>query len=95
MAYNVRLAPRVIKYLKKLKDKPLKQKFLDVIYNQIAIDPYAGEAKTGDLSGIRTIGFTHTKTQYRVTFIIDTNAIILILLVGSHENYCEVLKRMV
>ncbi|HBL2577975.1 type II toxin-antitoxin system RelE/ParE family toxin, partial [Enterococcus faecium] len=52
MAYEIVPSKHVIKYLKKLKEKPLKEKFLNLIYDEIAIDPYKGEQKTGDLSGI-------------------------------------------
>ncbi len=47
MAYEIVPSKHVIKYLKKLKEKPLKEKFLNLIYDEIAIDPYKGEQKLG------------------------------------------------
>ncbi|EGP5554473.1 type II toxin-antitoxin system RelE/ParE family toxin, partial [Enterococcus faecium] len=43
MAYEIVPSKHVIKYLKKLKEKTLKEKFLNLIYDEIAIDPYKGE----------------------------------------------------
>ena len=52
MGYEIVPSKHVIKYLKKIKEKPLKEKFLNIIYDEIAINPYSGSQKTGDLSGI-------------------------------------------
>ena len=57
MAYEIIPSKHVVKYLKKLKEKPLKEKFLAIIYDEIAINPHSGEQKTGDLSGIWVMGF--------------------------------------
>lgn len=45
MAYEVIPSRQVVNYLKKLKEKPLKQKFLHVIYDEIAVEPYSGDQK--------------------------------------------------
>ena len=52
MAYEILPSKHVIKYLKKLKEKTLKEQFLTIIYDEIAVRPHSGEQKTGDLSGI-------------------------------------------
>lgn len=43
------ILPPAARYLKKLKEKPLKDKFQAII-DQLLLDPYFGESKTGDLS---------------------------------------------
>ncbi|WP_317913404.1 type II toxin-antitoxin system RelE/ParE family toxin [Carnobacterium maltaromaticum] len=78
-----------MKYLKKIKDRKLKEKFVSIIYDEIANDPFTGEQKTGDLKGFWTMGFT----TYRVAYMIIEDAVIPILLVGTHENFYEELKR--
>ncbi|RCG02762.1 type II toxin-antitoxin system RelE/ParE family toxin, partial [Enterococcus faecium] len=61
----------VIKYLKKLKEKPLKEQFLTIIYDEIAVRLHSGVQKTGDLSGIWAIGFKYAGTTYRVAYVIS------------------------
>ncbi|WP_161869292.1 type II toxin-antitoxin system RelE/ParE family toxin [Enterococcus diestrammenae] len=78
--------------MSELKEKPLKQQFLNVIFDDIATDPYSSEKKTGDLNGIWSKGFTYVGTHYRVAYEIHENQIIPIILCGSHENFYEQLK---
>jgi len=47
----------VVNYLKKLKEKPLKQKFLHVIYDEIAVEPYSGDQKNWRFSWNLVEGF--------------------------------------
>ncbi|HAQ5488114.1 TPA: type II toxin-antitoxin system RelE/ParE family toxin [Enterococcus faecium] len=68
MAYEILPSKHVIKYLKKLKEKTLKEQFLTIIYDEIAVRPHSGEQKTGDLSGIWAIGFKYAGTTYRVAY---------------------------
>jgi len=49
--YEIQFTNRAAKYLKKIKDKGLKAKFREDI-EKIALDPYIGKMKTGDLKGI-------------------------------------------
>ena len=95
LAYEIVPSKHVIKYLKKLKEKPLKEKFLNLIYDEIAIDPYKGEQKTGDLSGIWSSGFKYAGTTYRVAYEIIENKVIPVLLCGTHENFYEQLKKLI
>ena len=95
MAYEIVPSKHVIKYLKKLKEKPLKEKFLDLIYDEIAIDPYKWEQKTGGLSNIWSHGFKYAGTTYRVAYEIHENKVIPALLCGTHENFYEQLKKII
>ena len=47
--YEVKFSSQASKYFKKLKNKHLKQTFLEAI-NEIANDPYIGTMKQGDLA---------------------------------------------
>ncbi|MGX4687612.1 type II toxin-antitoxin system RelE/ParE family toxin (plasmid) [Vagococcus sp. JNUCC 83] len=94
MTYKVIPSKHVVKYLKKLKEKPLKEKFLDMIYDEIAVDPHSGEQKIGDLSGVWTKGFKYAGTTYRVAYEIKDDIIIPVLLCGTHENFYEQLKKI-
>ena len=94
MDYEVIPSKHVVKYLKKIKEKQLKQKFLTVIYEDIAKNPYGGSLKTGDLSGVWSQGFNYAGTTYRVAYEIQCNCIIPILLCGKHENFYDQLKNI-
>lgn len=95
MAYEINLAPRVVKYLRKLKDQSLKKKMVSVIYDTIAVDPFAGIEKKGDLRGYYTCQLRHDRTAYRIAYTVETDgAIVIIVLAGSHEGFYEQLKRI-
>ena len=94
MGYEIVPSKHVIKYLKKIKEKTLIEKFLNIIYDEIAINPYSGSQKTGDLSGIWSRGFTYAGTTYRIAYQIEENMVIPVLLCGTHENFYEQLKNI-
>ncbi|AUB54489.1 type II toxin-antitoxin system RelE/ParE family toxin [Enterococcus mundtii] len=94
MGYEIVPSKHVIKYLKKIKEKPLKEKFLNMIYDEIAVDPYSGSQKTGDLAGIWSKGFNYAETTYRIAYEIQENMVIPVLLCGTHENFYEQSKNI-
>lgn len=94
MVYQIKPSRRVIKYLKKLKNRPLKQKFTNVIFDTLAHDPYLGQEKRGDLLNYYTYGFVFEKVSYRIAYTInDDQEIVIVVLAGPHENFYETLKR--
>lgn len=93
LACDIQLKNTVIRYLKKIKERKLKERFVDLIYTTIADDPESGDAKTGDLSGIYTMGFRYQKTEYRVAYMISPPTTVIVLLAGSHEDFYTSLKR--
>jgi mRNA interferase RelE/StbE len=96
LAYLISPSKRVVKYLKKLKDRRLKEKFVDKIYGDIANDPYRGNEKHGDLKGFYAYGFKYNKTDYRIAYTInDAGEVVIVILAGSHENFYEQLKRLI
>ena len=88
------ILPPAARYLKKLKEKPLKDKFQAAI-DQIQLDPYWGDPKTGDLSGIYCCDIFHNKTNYELAYTIieEEDEIVVVILAGTRENFYEDLKR--
>lgn len=96
LAYNINPSKQVIKYLRKLKNRQLKEKFTDAIYGTIANDPYVGNEKHGDLKSYFAYGFKYDRVDYRIAYTInDDNEIVIVVLAGSHEKFYEQLKRIV
>lgn len=88
------ILPPVARYLKKLREKPLKDKFKAVI-DQLLLDPYFGEPKTGDLSGVYCCDIFHNKTNYELAYAIieENEKTIVVILAGTLENFYGELKR--
>ena len=60
----------------------------------VAPDPVAGEAKVGDLVGIRVYKFRLSNQLYLLAYrILDAESLKLLTL-GSHENFYRDLKRI-
>ncbi|MEL7566562.1 MAG: type II toxin-antitoxin system RelE/ParE family toxin [Dehalobacterium sp.] len=88
------ILPPAAHYLKKLKEKPLKDKFQATI-DQILLDPYFGEPKTGDLSGIYCCDLFYNKTNYELAYTIieENRETVVVILAGTRENVYSELKR--
>ncbi|WP_432641835.1 type II toxin-antitoxin system RelE/ParE family toxin [Acidaminococcus sp.] len=91
---EIRFMKPAAKFLKKCKDKRLKEKFHQALL-QIAENPLLGEEKKGDLAGIRSCDIFYNKTNYELayTIIIDNDDIIVVIMAGTRENFYEELKR--
>ena len=88
------ILPPAARYLKKIKDKPLKDKFRAAM-DQIQIEPYCGDHKTGDLAGIYCYDFFYNKTKYEIAYTIieENDETIVVILAGTRENFYAELKR--
>lgn len=88
------ILPPAARYLKKLKEKPLKDKFKATI-GQLLLDPYLGDPKTGDLSGVYCCDIFYNKTNYELAYtVIEENGEkVVVILAGTRENFYEELKR--
>jgi len=88
------ILPPAARYLKKLKEKPLKDKFQAAI-DQLLLYPYFGEPKTGDLSGVYCCDIFHNKTNYELAYTIveEGDETVVVILAGTRENFYEELKR--
>ena len=91
---NLVILPGAARYLKKLKDKALKEKFRLEI-EAVREDPGIGEAKTGDLAGVYCRDIYHQKTNYELayTLIEQDGETVVVILAGTRENFYEELKR--
>lgn len=67
---------------------------LDEQIRAILEDPTLGEAKTGDLAGIRVLKFGYYGHLYLIAYEVDEeNEQIFIYAVGGHENFYRDLKQ--
>jgi len=63
------ILPPAARFLKKLKEKPLKAAFQKAV-DEILLDPYIGYPKTGDLSGVYGYDIFYNKTNYELAYTI-------------------------
>jgi len=89
--------PPAANFLKKIKEKPLKSAFQKAI-DDIIQDPYSGEPKSGDLSGIYCFDVFYNKTNYEITHtIFEENDKRLLsslqALASTRENFYKQFKR--
>jgi mRNA interferase RelE/StbE len=86
--------PPAERYFKKIKEKGLKDAFLEAI-NQIREDPYSGAAKKGDLAGIYGYDLYYRGVNYEIAYRIVTNddgSVVVVVMAGTRENFYEQLK---
>ena len=88
------ILPGAARYLKKLKDKALKDKFQKGI-ETILEEPGIGEAKSGDLAGVYCLDIYHQKTNYELAYMLveEDDETVVVLLAGTRENFYQELKR--
>lgn len=95
MTNTIKILPAAQRYLKKIKDKKLLQIFKDSV-EMIRDNPTVGQLKTGDLNGVYAYGFRYNKTEYRIAYKVEINAnntLTIIIMVGTHENFYNELKK--
>ena len=88
------ILPGAARYLKKLKDRALKDKFKQAI-EAILDDPYIGDAKSGDLADVYCCDIHHQKTNYELAYALieQDGETVVVILAGTRENFYEELKR--
>jgi mRNA interferase RelE/StbE len=87
--------PAFESYIKKIKDKVLKEKIRNAV-DEIRENPNVGEAKKGDLSGIFCYDIYYQKTNYEIAYRVahqEDGSILVVIMAGTRENFYEVLKR--
>ncbi len=90
--YQIRIMPKAEKFIKKQKEKNLKEK-IRIALLEIQKNPYIGEKKIGDLAGIYGFDLFYNKTNYEISYkIYEDKNIVVIILIGTRENFYEVLK---
>jgi mRNA-degrading endonuclease YafQ of YafQ-DinJ toxin-antitoxin module len=76
------------------KISPAEKKTLDSAVKSIIADPFKGEMKKGDLSGIQVIKFRHLQQQMLLAYSVSLDESQLVLMgYGVHENFYRDLKR--
>ncbi|BAF58214.1 MAG: type II toxin-antitoxin system RelE/ParE family toxin [Pelotomaculum sp.] len=92
--YKLIILPPAARYLKKIKEKPLKAAFQKAV-DEILKDPYMGEPKTGDLAGVFCYDIYYNKTNYELAYTIieEGGSTVVVILAGTRENFYEELKR--
>ena len=92
----VKYSPAIEKYLKKLKDKQLKNKYKEAV-DLITKNYKIGDLKTGDLSGIYSYDIYYNKTNYELAYTVEivNDEIIIFLLAGTRENFYQQLKKYI
>ena len=90
---EVRFLPPAAKFIKKLKDKKLKNLYHDAV-DKIREDYTVGEAKTGDLSGVYGYDIYYNKTNYELAYTVKylENVVVLVIMAGTRENFYDQLK---
>jgi len=91
---KLRYTPHVKKYFNKIKSKGLIQAFNKAL-DAIESDPYSGEPKIGDLSGIYCWDVFYEKVNYEIAYrIIEENKqLIIVIMAGTRENFYQELKK--
>lgn len=96
--YDLITSPATEKFIKRLKEKPLKQKFKEA-FIEIQLNPYmVGEPKKGDLAGIFGYDIYHNGTNYEIAYCIQEDEkgnLVLIILAGTREQFYQELKRYI
>jgi mRNA-degrading endonuclease RelE of RelBE toxin-antitoxin system len=91
---QVRFLPPAAKFIKKLKDKNLKDLYKKAI-DEICEDYTAGEEKTGDLTGIYGYDIYYNKTNYELAYTVERvdEEVVVVIMAGTRENFYDQMKR--
>ena len=89
-------SPKADKFFKKIKEKPLREKFNATI-NAVRENPYIGERKTGNLKDIFCKDIYHAGVNYELAYkVVESDGeLIVIILAGVRENFYDDLERYV
>ena len=74
---------------------PNQIKRLDEVVETILLEPKIGEQKRGDLSFVRIYKFKIISQQYLLAYQLIEPEIIILLSLGTHENFYRDLKRSI
>ena len=90
MAAELRLLPSARNYIKKIKDKKLKDEFQDAL-EKIREDYTIGEPKSGDLAGICGYDIFYNKTNYEIAYrvIREDDIVVIVIMAGTRVFMAE------
>ena len=94
--YKLVLSKASQKFIKKISDKGLKNKIKEGL-DRIKEDYTVGNRKTGDLKGFWSLDVYYNKTNYEICYELIGNEgkIILVVMIGTRENFYKELKRYI
>lgn len=94
--YNLVLSKSSQKFLKKISDRGLMDKIRTELA-RIKEDYTIGSRKTGDLKGFWSLDVYYNKTNYEICYelIEDKGKFILVVLIGTRENFYKEVKRYI
>ncbi len=94
--YEILFSPVAEKFLKKIKEKALKETY-KIALLKISENPYIGQAKRGDLSGIYGFDIKYKSVNYEIAYTISelNGKKIVVIFAGTRENFYEQLKRYI
>lgn len=94
--YKLVLSKAGQKFIKKISDKGLKNKIKEGL-DRIKEDYTVGNRKTGDLKGFWSLDVYYNKTNYEICYELIENEgkIILVVMIGTRENFYKELKRYI
>ena len=95
MALQVLATPTFKKVIKKLHARD--KETLDKAVKEVVVDPTIGEEKKGDLAGIFVYKFKLNKQEVLLSYRLQPDKfspeVLVLLSLGSHENFYSDLKR--
>ena len=91
--YEISFSSATERFFKKMKEKPLKSAYKKV-FQDISANPYIGQPKRGDLSGIYGLDVKYKGINYEVAYTISevNGKKVVVLLPGTRGNFYEELK---
>ncbi len=94
--YEILFSPAAARFFKKIKENKLKQAYKDVL-SSISENPYIGDPKSGDLSGIYGCDVKYQGINYEIAYTINEveGKKVVILLAGTRENFYKQLKKYI
>lgn len=94
--YELLFSSAAERFFKKIKEKPLKEAYKKALI-EISKNPYNGDPKRGDLSGIYGFDVRYNGINYEIAYTISEvdGKKVIILLAGTRENFYEELKRYI
>lgn len=99
--YDVKFSKPFKNAFKKLgkQSPPIVSKITEAI-DSVRTNPNIGGLKQGDLKGVRCLDFYHQGANYELAYELEATMdgsthVVLLLLVGTRENFYKELKRLI
>lgn len=91
--YEIQFSSKAARYFKKIKEKQLINAYKESL-QKISKDPYIGQPKRGDLSGIYGYHVKYQGINYEIAYTMNevNGKKVIVLLAGTRENFYEQLK---